>query len=297
MSASDYSKNDASSLADDRSVGELERDAQNRRERVGETLNELENRLSPDRWVDNAVGLFKEHGGEISDGLQRSVKRNPLPVILTGIGIAWMMLGQRDDGYGSRGGSGRRYPAYRQPQYGSQHIPSSIQSDTRNVDDEDDGEGLMDRVGSVVGDARDSVSRSARDMQSSARQQMSSVRRTSADAAGDLEGQLSDYRQLTGERAEEWASDAQRFLQEQPLVAGGMGIALGALLGALLPTSESEQRLARQAVQSDTGQKAIDDVKSAAQSAQEKVHGRIDDAAKTAKAKIEEAKSEVSTET
>lgn len=79
--------------------------------------------------------MFEEHGDEISDGLQRSMKSNLLPVILTGIGIAWMMLGQRDDGYGSRGGSGRRYPAHRQPQYGSQHIDDAAKTAKAKIDE------------------------------------------------------------------------------------------------------------------------------------------------------------------
>jgi len=299
MSASSYPDTNASTVTDDRSVGELERDAERRRERVGDTLDELESRLSPDRWVDNAVGLFKEHGGDISEGLQRSVKSNPLPVILTGIGIAWMMLGQRDGGSRPRAWDDRGYAAYPQPRYDTRSALPRGGEHTELDDDaeRDEGDALLDRVGSAVGDMSDSVTRSARDMQGSAQQRMSSMRQTSTDAAGSMQGQFSDYREQAGQRAEEWRGEAQRFLEEQPLVAGGMGIALGALLGALLPSSEGEQRLARQAVQSDAGQRAIEDAKSAAQSVQEKVHDRIDETTRAAREKIEEAKSEASVET
>lgn len=61
---------------------------------ISRTLSQLEQRFSPNQVVD----YVKDNGGEIADNLGRSFKRNPVPFVITGIGLAWLMSSTRDSG-------------------------------------------------------------------------------------------------------------------------------------------------------------------------------------------------------
>lgn len=298
MNTIDTHESTGKQASDDRGIDELERDASRQRERVGRTLGELEQRLSPDRMVDNAMGLFKEHGGDIADGLQRSVKSNPLPVILTGIGIAWMMLGQREERYSTRRSSLRGYNEFSQPDYDLRHLPSDGGLDGHRSSDhgDDAGGSAIDRIRDSVTEKTEAARRSAEQLGRSASERMSSLQEDTTHASRNVQSRLSGYRRDADDRMGDWGDDAQRFLQEQPLVAGGLGIAIGALIGALLPVTKGEERVARQAARSDTGQRAIEGARETARSLQGKADEKIDEVAALASKKIDESKREVATE-
>ena len=106
--------------------------------------------------------------------------------------------------------------------------------------------------------------------------------------------QMANYRDTAGQKADEWSNDAARFMEEQPLVAGALGIAFGALLGGLLPTSDSERRLAKQAVESESGQQALSKAESAVDEAQREASKKIDEASEVAEQKSREVEESAS---
>jgi ElaB/YqjD/DUF883 family membrane-anchored ribosome-binding protein len=56
------------------------------------TLNAIEQRLTPGQLVDQGIDYLRNSGAnEFVSNLGGSVKNNPLPVALVGIGIAWLM--------------------------------------------------------------------------------------------------------------------------------------------------------------------------------------------------------------
>jgi Protein of unknown function (DUF3618) len=70
----------------------LEREINQTRAQMNQTLGALERRLSPGQLVDEALGLFRGHGGDFAANLGDSIKQNPLPVMLAALGIGWIML-------------------------------------------------------------------------------------------------------------------------------------------------------------------------------------------------------------
>lgn len=78
------------------------------RSEVDQTLDALQAKLSPGQLLDRAVEFMRENGGELASNLGRSVKQNPLPVILTGVGLLWMMSTSRASAHptGRRSGDG-----------------------------------------------------------------------------------------------------------------------------------------------------------------------------------------------
>jgi gas vesicle protein len=84
-------------MSDNRSPDEIERDIEHERAQLKDTVDELQDRFSPERLVREATRSLYDHGGDIGDAVMGSVKRNPMALALTGIGLAWMMSGRSWD--------------------------------------------------------------------------------------------------------------------------------------------------------------------------------------------------------
>lgn len=79
--------------AESRTPEEIEREIERRRSSLNNDLEELQDRFSIDTMVRQLGEQFREHGGDIGRSITAQVKANPIPLALTGIGLAWMMLG------------------------------------------------------------------------------------------------------------------------------------------------------------------------------------------------------------
>ncbi|HVX80423.1 MAG TPA: DUF3618 domain-containing protein [Devosiaceae bacterium] len=72
---------------------QLEREVEEQRHLLETRVSEIQRRLSPGQLVDELMSYAKTSGGqEFVGNLSRSVQANPLPIALTGIGLAWLML-------------------------------------------------------------------------------------------------------------------------------------------------------------------------------------------------------------
>jgi hypothetical protein len=69
----------------------LEQEVNAERSRVAETLDALQDKMSVGNVVDEAVRSFSRYGGDMAGNFGRQVRNNPLPLLLTGIGLAWLM--------------------------------------------------------------------------------------------------------------------------------------------------------------------------------------------------------------
>ncbi len=237
-----------------RSSADIEHEVERTRAGLTETLEELRDRASPGQLFEQALDYAKTSGGaEFTRNLGAAVRDNPLPLLLIGAGIGWLMLGQ---------GNTRSAP---QPSHRSGAYDAPRGAGYPGTGWEGEQPGLMDRAGEAVGDAADAV----RDATASAYRSVAGAVGTAGeqvrDAAGSASrslrggtGQASDYADRTTRAASAYARDAQDqlgrwtdeagstagwVLREQPLVLGALGIALGAAVGALLPGTDAEDRL------------------------------------------------------
>ena len=79
-----------------RSPQEIEADIARTRGHIDSTLREIENRLTPEQIIHQAFDYLRGSGAnEFVTNLRGSVKHNPLPVSLVGIGLAWLMMADR----------------------------------------------------------------------------------------------------------------------------------------------------------------------------------------------------------
>ena len=74
---------------------ELEREADRARDALEDTLFELEQRFSPSELYDRFSSAVKENGGEFGTNLLTQVRSNPVPTIMAGIGLAWLMASSK----------------------------------------------------------------------------------------------------------------------------------------------------------------------------------------------------------
>jgi hypothetical protein len=203
---------------------QLEREAEETRARIADTLEELRARVSPGHLVDQLVDYARNgSGGMFLDNLRRQVVSNPLPVALMGAGLGWLMMA-------SRSPTRADWPVAR-----GAHA-SEIKDTVR---------GAASAVGATATSAGSAVSEAA----SSAYAGAAHGARRSAHAISGSASAL--------QRGAAGATQGiERLFREQPLVLAGLGIALGALLGAALPSTEMENELTGEASESEKREQA-----------------------------------------
>lgn len=74
---------------------ELEREVEAQRAQVESTIGEIKDRLTPGQLVDEMLSYTKHGGAHFASNLGSTVTANPLPVALIGVGLAWLMSGQK----------------------------------------------------------------------------------------------------------------------------------------------------------------------------------------------------------
>lgn len=222
--------NNKSNFRDDarKDPATLEREIDQTRADMDQTLGALERKFSPGQLLDQAMSFAKEHGGDFATNLSQSVRENPMPALLTAVGIAWMVASS------NRPKPSRAY-AYNDDRYAPRF-------DDRSDFDETAVEGGVGESGNdqgVLAQAGEKVKAVAE----GARQKLASSREKLAGSRGAVESGMrktSDTAQAQAQRVREGFNT---LLTEQPLVLGALGIAVGAVIGAALPATEQEDRL------------------------------------------------------
>jgi hypothetical protein len=71
----------------------LEREVEQTRWQLSGTLEELRGRMTPGRVVDQVIDYTRDSpAGDFFSNLGREVRENPLPLVVIGVGIAWLLL-------------------------------------------------------------------------------------------------------------------------------------------------------------------------------------------------------------
>lgn len=225
------------------SSSKIERQVEDTRAHVSQTLDELRERISPGHLVDEALEYARNAGaGDFARSVGRNVRQNPVPFLLIGLGIGWLIVSR---GSGSRGGITReRWPS-----------PSPYATTAGSEGTETSGVlQAASRASDSLSDAKESAKESISGVKgrmsgaaSSAREKASTVTHRLSSASSNVTAKASQLAQEARRRALEASDYAQqswtRTVEEQPLVLIGIGAMAGALLGVLIPPSQMENRL------------------------------------------------------
>lgn len=271
-----------------KSPEEIEQDIRSTRADIDHTLDALQSKLSPGQLLDQALGYARDGGGQFAANLGRSVRDNPIPLLLTGAGIAWLMMA------GRRRGNGEEYEPVQAVDY-TAHGPYSANRPA-NVSSMGAAAQSTSVVGSTTGREADApetsgqqhggLGRAAGERVHEARERLSEAAGTAQEraarvGAGAREGfdtareRGASYFRRAGQRGARATSAAGHFLTDHPLVLGTLGLALGAVIAACLPSTRREGELLGK--QSDAlkrgvrraGQQQVDKAKDIAEAAME----------------------------
>lgn len=221
----------------DRSAAEIEREVERSRARLTGTVEELKGRVSPSQVAEQAMDWLRGSGGrEFLGNMGAALRDNPVPVLLVAAGIGWLAMAG-----GREARAAGRY-AGPPPGQGAGVLTAGHPRPPGAASEAEDGPGLAARaaegLGSVAETGRRAAHRTGEALQE----------------AGEAVRDLGQRARRSGGAAAEGIAEA---LERQPLLLGVLGIAVGAALGALLPASETEDRLlgeARDRVADEAGE-------------------------------------------
>src|SRR5690554_3189928 len=225
-----------------RGSDEIEQEIRQTRVRLDDTLHQIEAKFSPEQLMNTTYDYLRHGGAERAvSGLSRTLKENPLPVMVTGIGLGWLLLAQR----GSH--SGHRYPASLQDSQTTSgakatvlgHDPAALGATPQySSGRDDDAESMTDKAKHMVEGMRDRAGHLGEQVKEQTRHLGDHMRH----GASHLDEQRHAAVDAASHRMHDASHQVSHFVQEHPLVAGALGVAAGAVLAGLFSPTRAENR-------------------------------------------------------
>lgn len=204
---------------DERSAADLEREGEQIRASLDRTLDEIQHRLSPAELMDRSMEFVRENGMDLLHEAADTVRRNPVPVVLTAAGLVWLVASvakSRSSGDGQDLSSFRSQSDRGYSSYGGDYR-TEYRSEYQRTDGDGSARGRMRNAAHGVRNAADEVKRK-------------------------VKGRLSNSMHTVQSYTQDGGSQFADLVREQPVALGALALAAGALLGAALPMSRYENR-------------------------------------------------------
>lgn len=240
-----------------RSSTEIESDIRQTRGRMDATLDEIGNRLSARSLLNSALDWWESRGADNRSGsaakdtyetVARRVKENPIPALLVGAGVTWMIIDATTGDDNETGVESGPAVSKGMRSGGGPSSPSQYLGDPR--DSSDSGPGAAENVKGTLEQAKQSVTEVA----GTAKEKVSALGEAATDAAENVskrarkayqEGRSTTLK--VGRSLESGyhssAEQLENAVEEYPLAVGIGFAALGALIGVLLPRTRREDEL------------------------------------------------------
>lgn len=237
---------------------DLAREADNARKKLEGTVDELMQQFAPGELLNRGISFIRNKGDfDFIRNLTSQVENNPIPTVLTGVGLIWLMT------------ASRQAPAH---------------------DGARAKESLTDRLGKKAGTTRDKLSSASSSLGSSSHSAAARTRETGhqvAAGASDAMHRVSDAGRNTAEKARSGLHNARegstQMLREHPLLIGALAVAAGAGLGSLMARTSAEDR-----VMGDLSDRGTDALK---EKTEDKLHEQQDRASPEIAGSTDESKS------
>ena len=240
---------------EERQADDIERDIDHTRARIDRNVDELGDRLSPGGLVDEATSYLKDGGQAIASGLStagssigRTVRENPVPALLVCAGLAWFAVsaarGRTSDTRNGDPVGAHRVGNYRD-NYGRGYPTEGGDADARRPMGTARGAVMGDEMAQDNGDhdGGSGIKAKAADVRDKAKDGASRVAERSRDAAGAVADRLGSAREKAAEYGSHARDRAVKTYDDQPLMVGVLGLAVGAAIGLALPATRREDRV------------------------------------------------------
>jgi ElaB/YqjD/DUF883 family membrane-anchored ribosome-binding protein len=215
------------------------------------TVGKVENMANTaGEMVSNAGQTAQEAGS----GLVQTIRRNPIPAAMAGIGLGWLAMSARSSGSGSnwsnRQYTGGRYSTDRYAGYegygasgtwdtGAMGGNAWAAGGAQPSGQMSGGQGIGDKVGQVGETAGQAVS----DVQQRAGEVVGQVGQTVGQTASQVGQTASQVPQQVQGVARQVGDNAGRMFQDNPLAMGAIAVAVGTAIGMVLPTTQVERQV------------------------------------------------------
>lgn len=230
--------------------------------RIDATIDTIKARLSPAELLDQGLDFVKTHGGEIGQNAARKVTENPLPVALMASALAWLIIADgrskgpsqpaANDTHWNIAPDSREHretislhervtAAAADVRHGTGETLESFNE--RMHDARASAMGLVREAGEEVSAFRDRVTAGFADLSHRAARARDEMKEPLASMGERASHAAGAARHMAEETSERIGAKAQDLFASQPLVVGALGVALGALAGALLPRTRAEDEL------------------------------------------------------
>jgi hypothetical protein len=260
----------------EKSSAELQREIDRDRQRIENRIDAIQERMSPGQLIDEIIDYAKTSGGaEYVGNLGAALNSNPLPVALMGVSLAWLMAKGSPTPHAASApdiepplypvtGSVRRIgPPERSDGLTYSHFADDAGNKVKALTDDagqraghfvDEAgkayrgfvdasgsrvESIMDETGAIL----DAASGWASDRWGQAKDAVNDMSGRASRAVGTLSSQSSSAAAILQEQTTRLNARIVAQFRDQPLVGGALAFALGAAIGAALPTSETEDEL------------------------------------------------------
>jgi hypothetical protein len=195
--------------------------------------------------------------------LGQSVKSQPLPLALVGIGLSWLIFSERKQ------------------VAGESHLRRSGEAREKI----EEVRGKASETAHRAKEKMEGVSHAVSERMHRMSERAHSTRESTRESASEWGHRIGEVRHRSGERLQRVGSNFSHAVENQPLILGVLGVAVGALLGALLPPTRQEdvmlgpakERMKEQAVETGREQLAKGQAiaSAAAQSAKEEAERQL----------------------
>lgn len=292
------------------------------RARMGQTIDEIQTRLSPSYLKQQAEESIREtitekvdqmtHDAEYQARRLRrntvdTIKENPVPVAMIGIGLGWLLLSGRreEDGYEYQ--SRRYYATAGDPYYGTyppEYRGVYREEERGTVDRATDrvaesGQHAREWTENRVQSAQETAGRAADQVQDTAEELARQARVKKDRAAHAVSQQVSEMAEHTKQTANDLQQTARRQARrtkrsmldtfyENPLAVGVAAVAAGALVGMTLPSTQKEDEL-----MGESRDRLVEEAKATAQQSAQQMQAIAKQAGEAA---VDEAKREAKKE-
>jgi len=250
---------------------QLERNLEQDRDHLRQTLGALEDKMSPGRLLDEAMSHFNTGPKAFASELTAQVRDNPIPALLTGVGLAWLMMSNQKrtdpetdvsadgdtDGFGFAMDASD-YEAWHEHDRLQQAEWSCVRQDAETADaharrldqsraaalglpydPQEDHASFSTRVRS----AADAVKQKGVSAREKLQRAAASAKHGTGSAAAAGKDGLKSAAHSTKSGAKAAASSALQLYETNPIATAAIGVALGALFGAALPLSRKEEEV------------------------------------------------------
>lgn len=277
-------------------------------ERMKDTVTQLKNEVKGEIHdatigrVERMVGNMKDTTRDASSTIVETVKANPIPAALVGIGLAWLFMNKsgssssdRDtyaQGYSQGNGYGQGYnqgngygQSYAPGQY-SQGYGQYSQSGAR-FQGQNGGPSAVEAVQQKAGHMADSVSEAAGHVADSVSEAAGHVKEKAGEFANQAQAQVENLSGKVQDQAQRVFHRSQSMIEENPLMTSALALALGAAIGLLLPETNREDEFmgtARDKFVGQVSEVAQDTLGKAQRVATEVIHNAGDTVKEEAKA-------------